>query len=408
MPEMIGTLVTAPFKDKAEFLHRQRYAPEWCPFRTEHVYNNLMFAMAGEFAAQIAGISLENLLDELFLDLEMSATTYIKEGVDYENLTNMSKAYYRNNTQSMKYNMELLKRVTIAPGSGGILSNANDMLKYLKFHLNKGKVGNRQVVSEEAMSWLSKSAIQVPFDGWKTNVENSARGNFGYGLGLSIGTYDGWERVSHGGYIPPFLSQLTLFPALNIGIFTTSNGPGALPQGSEMNLLHAQIFDILNGKSNNSLVNRENPISLMAHSPKVTSSESNAKPIINALIENLSAQIVGLWGHGLSGEFTITTLPETETTGEYLFNYGNWGLGILRPNPNRNSTFTVDWINDVVQDEFTYAASGGSPPVVLDFNEANKVAMSAFGGTLVFEKDLTLDKLPLQPWDPNSCGPKLD
>jgi len=30
---------------------------------------------------------------------------------------------------------------------GGILSTANDMAKYGAFHLNKGKVGNVQVVS---------------------------------------------------------------------------------------------------------------------------------------------------------------------------------------------------------------------------------------------------------------------
>ncbi len=34
----------------------------------------------------------------------------------------------------------------MAPGSGGILSNANDMAIYTDFHINYGKVGDKQIV----------------------------------------------------------------------------------------------------------------------------------------------------------------------------------------------------------------------------------------------------------------------
>ena len=40
------------------------------------------------------------------------------------------------------------RKVAIAPGSGGILSTANDMAIYMDFHLNYGKVGNTQVVPD--------------------------------------------------------------------------------------------------------------------------------------------------------------------------------------------------------------------------------------------------------------------
>jgi len=39
------------------------------------------------------------------------------------------------------------RRIGDGLGAGGILSTANDMAKYGAFHLNKGKVGDRQVVS---------------------------------------------------------------------------------------------------------------------------------------------------------------------------------------------------------------------------------------------------------------------
>jgi len=38
--------------------------------------------------------------------------------------------------------------------AGGILSDANDMAKYALFHLNSGRVGQKQVISEVIAGWL--------------------------------------------------------------------------------------------------------------------------------------------------------------------------------------------------------------------------------------------------------------
>lgn len=58
----------------------------------------------------------------------------------------------------------------------------------------------------------------------------------------------GWMSLSHGGYLTPFNSQMSLFPALNLGIFTVTNGPGRLLPNVTHAKLHHDIFDIIQGQ----------------------------------------------------------------------------------------------------------------------------------------------------------------
>jgi len=39
--------------------------------------------------------------------------------------------------------------------AGGILSDANDMAKYALFHLNSGRVGDKQVISEVVLHLIT-------------------------------------------------------------------------------------------------------------------------------------------------------------------------------------------------------------------------------------------------------------
>jgi CubicO group peptidase (beta-lactamase class C family) len=409
LPENLA-LSSFPY-NKSEFYYRHRYAPELCSFRTEFHYNNGAFGYVGELIASLAGSTLENLLEQLFGDLGMSETTYLKESVDYEKLPNMSQGYFRNGTRTVKYNSELLKRVTLAIGSGGILSSANDMLKYMQFHLNKGKVGNRQIISEEAMSWLKKVVMPLPFTGYKTSPSDPNKiisGSFGYALGLRVAIHDGWQRITHSGYIPPYLSLMSIVPALNLAIFSTTNGPGMLPPGADLDTLHAALFEIL--RSNGTLPISRKDVFKKLEIPRPKFPEIKVDARAKTLESHPTPQsIVGIYGNGLSGEFNISELPETGTTGEYSFQYGQWGLGILHPAVNASNTYSVEWSTDIVQDDYTYGPIDEIPPTILAFSQNfTKVALAVPGMSTVFEKDLTLDKLPVQPWDPTSCAPNVD
>ncbi|OXA38440.1 hypothetical protein Fcan01_26787 [Folsomia candida] len=184
----------------------------------------------------------------------------------------------------------------MAIGSGGILTSARDMAKYMQFHLNQGKMGSEQIVPQEAMKWMYRASNSDVAGEFKTENASSTilDLNYAYGLGLGLGVYDAyapfvysevrlvvahrakagwrvkkpqcgldeksenfifltfrpvltvtrWQTISHGGFLPPYESMMTLVPGLKLGIFTAMNGPRATYETEyNQHRLHAKIFD---------------------------------------------------------------------------------------------------------------------------------------------------------------------
>lgn len=81
-------------------------------------------------------------------ELGMLNTTYIDANGTYESLPDMSWPYVIKDGELVEFDMHQIRKVHMALGAGGILSTANDMAKYMNFHLNRGRVGDIQIVPE--------------------------------------------------------------------------------------------------------------------------------------------------------------------------------------------------------------------------------------------------------------------
>lgn len=98
------------------------------------------------------------------------------------------------------------------------------------------------------MNWLVRPASSVFGMNYKAaSDEDLVFNTFGYGTGLFLTAYDGWQQIQHGGYFPPYRSQMSLFPEKNWAIFSNTNeGPVYV---DPLNL-HAFIFETLRGTLN--------------------------------------------------------------------------------------------------------------------------------------------------------------
>jgi len=76
----------------------------------------------------------------------MTNTTYIDFDGSYESLPDMSPPYIMRNGTLVEFDIFQVRKIHIGLGAGGILSSANDMAKYMNFHLSQGRVGDRQIV----------------------------------------------------------------------------------------------------------------------------------------------------------------------------------------------------------------------------------------------------------------------
>ena len=91
---------------------------------------------------------------------------------------------------------------------------------------------------------------------------------------------------------------------------------------------------------------------------------------------------------------------------EQLFlSYGRWGEGWLNESPEFASAFEVEITTDLVQE--VYAGGEEEPAIFIDFLEPDSLFITLLVDEVTeFIRDLSLEDLPEQPWDPNSCGPQ--
>ncbi|XP_035678009.1 beta-lactamase-like [Branchiostoma floridae] len=239
--------------DRAELARRIRYYRQVYPIRTRWHYNNVMYTLAGHVAEKLTGKPYETLLRERILQpLGMGDTVYLADVQEEDGFVNFAQTYSSDNETSpfVPYSPENRRPVRLHLPAGGVVSNALDMARYMKFHLSGGRdTAGRQVVPEDTLRQTHTVDFTMPLyservgPDWPVGVDML----HGYGLGWMSGYYRGHRRVYHSGLVTGFTSLLSLFPAARGGVFTSVNGVRGRSKDVH-NVIHHQIADILIGK----------------------------------------------------------------------------------------------------------------------------------------------------------------
>lgn len=94
--------------------------------------------------------------------------------------------------------------------SGGIYTSANDMARYLRFHINGGVLDGQRLLKEDLLA-----TMYTP--------PNPAAQQEGYGLGVAVWERNGTRVISHGGGGFGFKSEIMFYPELKLGIVLLTN-----------------------------------------------------------------------------------------------------------------------------------------------------------------------------------------
>ncbi len=195
---------------------------------TRYEYSNYAFGLLGRIVSRASGMPYERYVDGTILaKLRMSGSTFEFSAVPQA----MRAVGYR-----LRPDGTYLEEPPLAQGAfssmGGLLTTANDLGKYIAFHLSAwpprddvddGPV-RRSSVREMSHLW-TPSNLTVKRVGGKLQVTES-----GYGYGLRISTDCRFEHiVSHGGGLPGFGSYMAWLPDYGVGVFAmatlTYSGP---------------------------------------------------------------------------------------------------------------------------------------------------------------------------------------
>lgn len=261
----VGTYIPNIGYDREDIYQMFKYIKPLYPFREKFAYNNITFIIAAKIIEKVTGKSWEeNIRKEIFAPLEMISSFPDVEG--YKNAgSNASTAHYFGYKNSKKgggsiyitplYGEErALHWVNEIGPAGSISSTADDMIKWVKFHINNGKViklvepdsllhkkycidtsalsqyfpyighaeefmispyyDTVQVISEKEMKFLHTPAVNVRSD-------STMRKDYGYCW--YIEQNDRYTVIYHTGTTWGFTGVCGFVPALDLGFAVLCN-----------------------------------------------------------------------------------------------------------------------------------------------------------------------------------------
>jgi len=212
---------------REEILDRLHYLEFSRGFREVFQYNNLMYMTAGYVVGKVSGGTWERFVQERIFDpLGMKDSNFSVEdskkspnhALPYKFDLDGAKVIPKNYLDLPVKRVPFANIDAIGP-AGSINSNIVDMEKWVRLHLNEGKLGKKQIISKNMLLQMhSPQMVTGGLFNKKSEVNPSE-----YCLGWGIITYRGYYRVQHSGGIDGFSALVVLVPRKGIGIVILTN-----------------------------------------------------------------------------------------------------------------------------------------------------------------------------------------
>lgn len=199
-----------------ELMARIPHLPPTHQFRARWQYQNYIYMAAGVVAGTANGTSWEDLVrTRLFAPLGMkTATFHVDEMQKYEDVARPYE-YKNDEVRRMAYHP-----IDALGPAGSINASVREMIEWVRFQLNNGKVGEQQIISEESMRQMQRPQMVMDEPLWHELLGTE---DYSYGLGWLIHNFHGVKLVQHGGNIDGFTALAAFIPTHKIGLIVLTN-----------------------------------------------------------------------------------------------------------------------------------------------------------------------------------------
>lgn len=206
-----------------EVVSQAQHLPAAYSFRAGYGYSNLMFIAAGEVIRAAAGQPWDQWVSERFfrpLGMTRTCTSVSQLG----KMDNVATPHItRTGNAPIPYaNWDNMG------AAGGVISSANDMLRWIELQLGKGEFRGQRL--------FEAGVVQ---ETWRPH--NAFRRFSAYGLGWSLGEKAGMPVVSHGGGYDGMYSRVVMVPESNLGIVILTNSMTGLSGALSNYILDAYL-----------------------------------------------------------------------------------------------------------------------------------------------------------------------
>jgi len=224
---------------RQQLFDRLKYLEPSIPLRTGFLYNNLMYAAAGQILYFISGQTWEDFVkSKIFDPLNMSHSIFVVE--DMEKQPDFMAPYYekRDTTTLLPYPF-YTEQKGLGP-AGAVISSINDLSNWLIAQMNGGKFNNNQVIPASIIKeTMQPASITSSVPDKYFEILNSV-----YGMGRGTSSFKGHYIAQHGGAIGGIYSNISFMPADSIGVIVFTNGAHA---GQLPGIITNTVYDKLLG-----------------------------------------------------------------------------------------------------------------------------------------------------------------
>jgi len=203
---------------KSDIIHNLRYLKQVSSFRSKYDYDNNLYIVAGEVIAKASGMSWEDFVEQKIMKpLGMTETAASIYRLKDRSNTIRPHAPVNGKVETIDIDWS-----ETANAAGGIWSNVTDMSKWITLQMNHGKYGDKlqyQLFSDEVHEemWAPQTIQPV-----KTTAPYNTHFST-YGLGWGLSDVKGYKQVTHTGGLAGIVTQVMLFPEINLGIIVFTN-----------------------------------------------------------------------------------------------------------------------------------------------------------------------------------------
>ncbi|KAF9284875.1 hypothetical protein BGZ68_004332 [Mortierella alpina] len=196
-------------------------------------YSNIVYTVAGEAAANVAGMSYRDLITtKIFEPLGLQSAGFSQaEMAKQPNFAMPYNAACFEEAKKGIYEEGCINEIPVSDApSGDIFMNVVDLVKWGQVILKLGEVDGKQVLNKDSIleTVTPHNIMRRP------RLWSDLSPVKGYGYGWIVDSYKGQANFRHDGSYPGYVSQLTLFPDADLVIahlanIHVTNLPSTLP-----------------------------------------------------------------------------------------------------------------------------------------------------------------------------------
>ena len=230
-------------RSRADMVKALRYIKPATSFRSGYAYDNILYTVAGALIEAVSGQSYEDYLRQHVFKPAGLLTATSDEPT---RLATANRAFPHGRNSAAVRGLGPLQlldetdQLGAASTPAGLLAmSANDLAKWLKIQLARGKTENGgRLFSEASSAEMWNPQVIEPIGPVPPGFEATKPMFKAYALGWEVAEYGGAKIISHSGGVFGFITMVVLIPEKNVGFAITMNAEeGAVRRGLTYELM---------------------------------------------------------------------------------------------------------------------------------------------------------------------------